>query len=41
MSDEEQIMKPFIKSERYEETKENAIRFLKLVEIKVNEVSGW
>jgi len=33
--DEEQIMKSFIKSERYEETKENARRLLKLGKIKI------
>ena len=37
--DEEQIMKSFIKSERYEETKENARRLLKLGKIKIDEVS--
>ena len=36
--DEEQIMKSFIKSERYEETKENARRLLKLGKIKIDEV---
>ncbi len=37
--DDEQIMKSFIKSERYEETKENALRLLKLGKIKIDEVS--
>ena len=37
--DEEQIMMSFIKSERYEETKENARRLLKLGKIKIDEVS--
>ncbi len=37
--DEEQIMKSFIKSERYEETKENARRLLKLGKIKIDKVS--
>jgi len=37
--DEEQIMKSYIKSERYEETKENARRLLKLGKIKVDEIS--
>ncbi|MCM1181146.1 MAG: hypothetical protein NC347_12870 [Clostridium sp.] len=37
--DEEQIMKSFIKSERYEETKENARRLLKLGKIKIDEIS--
>ena len=37
--DDEQIMKSFIKSERYEETKENARRLLKLGKIKIDDVS--
>ena len=37
--DEEQIMRSYIKSERYEETKENARRLLKLGKIKIDEVS--
>ena len=37
--DEEQIMRSYIKSERYEETKENARRLLKLGKIKIEEVS--
>ena len=37
--DEEQIMKAYIKSERYEETKENARRLLNLGKIKIDEVS--
>lgn len=37
--DDEQIMKSFIKSERYEETKENARRLLKLGKIRIDEVS--
>ncbi len=37
--DEEQIMKSYIKSERYEETKENARRLLKLGKIKIDEIS--
>ena len=36
---EEQIIRSYIKSERYEETKENARRLLKLGKIKINEVS--
>ena len=36
--DEEQIMESFIRSERYEETKENARRLLKLGKIKINEL---
>ena len=35
---EEQIIRSYIKSERYEETKENARRLLKLGKIKINEV---
>ena len=37
--DEEQIMRLYIKSERYEETKENALRLLKLGKISIDEVS--
>jgi len=37
--DEEQIIKSYVKSERYEETKENARRLLKLGKIKIDEVS--
>ncbi|WP_289285990.1 hypothetical protein [Parablautia intestinalis] len=37
--DDEQIMKSFIKSERYAETKENARRLLKLGKITIDEVS--
>lgn len=37
--DEEQIMRSFIKSERYEETKGNARRLLKLGKIKIDELS--
>ncbi|MCM1106805.1 MAG: hypothetical protein NC355_07670 [Blautia sp.] len=37
--DEEQIIKSYIKSERYEETKENARRLLKLGKIKIDEIS--
>lgn len=41
--DEEEVMRSYIKSERYEEaqktTKDNARRLLKLGKIKVNEIS--
>jgi len=36
---EEQIMRSYIKSERYEETKENARRLLRLGKIKIDEIS--
>lgn len=38
LTNEEQIIRSYIKSERYEEAKENARRLLKLGKIKINEV---
>ncbi|MCM1058076.1 MAG: hypothetical protein NC517_10780, partial [Firmicutes bacterium] len=37
--DEEEVMRSYIKSERYDETKDNARRLLRLGKIKANEIS--